>query len=252
MQKRVIQRRQRKRKDKVDLALLALIVCMIIGIIFLQSKLGGGAANLSWKNPPETSISNGGESSTDEMDSNEEEWCLTLVNKWNPMTTDGSEVETVELTNGERVDKRIYSQLQKMFDAARTDGVYPIVASGYRTKSKQEELYYDKIAEGKAEGMSEEEAKEAAELWVAIPGTSEHQLGLSVDINADGVHSAGNEVYDWLAENAHKYGFINRYPADKTEITGVANEPWHYRYVGVKAATEIYNRGICLEEYLEQ
>lgn len=252
MQKRVIQRRQRRKKDKVDLTLLALIVCMIIGIIFLLSKLRGGVTNLSWQNPPETNVRNGEESSTAEMDSNEEEWCLTLVNKWNPMTTDGSEVETVELTNGERVDQRIYSQLQKMFDAARTEGVYPIVASGYRTKSEQEELYYDKIAEGKAEGMSEEEAKEAAELWVAIPGTSEHQLGLSVDINADGVHSAGNEVYDWLAENAQKYGFINRYPADKTEITGVANEPWHYRYVGVKAATEIYNRGICLEEYLGQ
>lgn len=184
-------------------------------------------------------------------DSNEEEWCLTLVNKWNPMKTDGSEIETVELANGQLVDKRIYPQLQSMFDAARENGVYPIVASGYRTQSKQEQLYKDKIAAYRAEGLSEEEAREEAERWVAIPGTSEHQLGLAVDINADGIHSEGNEVYDWLGKNAHKYGFINRYPSDKTKITGVANEPWHYRYVGVKAASAIYRKGICLEEYLE-
>jgi len=185
-------------------------------------------------------------------DSDEEDWCLVLVNKWNPMTTDGSEIETIKLSNGERVDKRIYERLQSMFDAARKDGVYPIVASGYRTKSEQEKLYYDKIDTYEAEGLSEAEAKEEAELWVAVPGTSEHQLGLAVDINADGIRSRGDEVYDWLSKNAYKYGFINRYPSDKTEVTGVANEPWHYRYVGVKAATEICSQGICLEEYLEK
>ena len=84
----------------------------------------------------------------------------------------------------------------------------------------------------------------------AIPGTSEHQLGLGVDINADGINSYGYEVYNWLAQNAYGYGFIYRYPENKVTITGIANEPWHYRYVGVNAATEIYKRGICLEEYL--
>jgi len=180
----------------------------------------------------------------------EKEWCLTLVNIWNPMKTDGSEVEALELSNGERVDQRIYPQLQSMFDAAREEGLYPIVASGYRTRSEQEALYQEKIAAYQAEGDSEAEAKEEAELWVAVPGTSEHELGLAVDINADGIRSAGQAVYDWLAENAHKYGFINRYPWDKTDITGIANEPWHYRYVGTEAAAEIYRRGICLEEYL--
>jgi D-alanyl-D-alanine carboxypeptidase len=85
---------------------------------------------------------------------------------------------------------------------------------------------------------------------VATPGTSEHQLGIAVDINADGVHSMGGAVYDWLDQNSYKYGFIRRYSADKTEITGVMNEQWHYRYVGVGAATDIHERGICLEEYL--
>lgn len=100
------------------------------------------------------------------------------------------------------------------------------------------------------EGYSQDEAKELTEDWVAVPGTSEHELGLGVDINADGIHSTGEEVYQWLEKNAHLYGFIYRYPQDKTELTGISNEPWHYRYVGVKAATEIHEQGVCLEEYL--
>ena len=74
----------------------------------------------------------------------------------------------------------------------------------------------------------------------------EHQLGLAVDING-----ATYDLYFWLQENSHKYGFIYRYPAGKTEITGVNEEVWHYRYVGVEVATEIYKQGLCLEEYLQ-
>lgn len=85
---------------------------------------------------------------------------------------------------------------------------------------------------------------------VAIPGTSEHQLGIAVDINADKAHSSNQEVYVWLADNAYKYGFILRYPLGKEKITGTAYEAWHYRYVGKEAAEEIYSKQICLEEYL--
>ena len=76
--------------------------------------------------------------------------------------------------------------------------------------------------------------------------TSEHQLGLAVDING-----AVYDIYLWLEENSWKYGFIFRYPAYKTDLTGVAGEVWHYRYVGKEAAQEIYEQGVCLEEYLE-
>lgn len=179
------------------------------------------------------------------------EWCLILVNKWNYLPDD-YKVELTELDNGQSVDKRIYPALQDMFNAAREDGVYPIVASGYRTVQKQKSLMDGKIAEYKSEGYSEKDAKKKAEEWVAIPGTSEHQLGLGIDINADGIHSTGNEVYKWLNKNSYKYGFIYRYPEDKTDITGIINEPWHYRYVGIDVAEEIYNHGECLEEYIER
>lgn len=184
-------------------------------------------------------------------ETDEAAWSLILVNKWNPIPDD-YKIELTELANGESVDTRIYPALQKMFDAARRDNIYPVVASGYRTTEKQQSLLEEKINEYKAEGYSPKEAKAKAETWVAIPGTSEHQLGIAVDINADGVHSRGDEVYKWLNENACKFGFIRRYPPDKTEITGVINEPWHYRYVGIKAATEIQNQGSCFEEYLKR
>ena len=87
---------------------------------------------------------------------------------------------------------------------------------------------------------------------MAQPGTSEHELGLAVDINPDKTQGTGQELYDWLLEHAWEYGFIKRYPADKVNITGISNEPWHYRYVGQDAARAITEQGLCLEEYLGQ
>lgn len=176
-------------------------------------------------------------------------WCLILVNRWNYIPEDYN-VELTKLGNGESVDKRIYPALQKMLDAARNERIYAIAASGYRTTEIQQQLLDEKKEEYRLDGYSPEEANANAEAWVALPGTSEHQLGLAVDINADGISSSGDEVYEWLNQNACKFGFIRRYPPDKTEITGVIHEPWHYRYVGVKTAMEIQEQGVCLEEYL--
>ncbi|WP_085832358.1 M15 family metallopeptidase [Clostridium merdae] len=178
-------------------------------------------------------------------------WYLILVNKWNPIPKE-YKVDLVELENGESVDNRIYPSLQEMFDDARREDIYPVVASGYRTKKVQESIMKEKIQEYKKQGLSNKEAKTKAEAWVALPDTSEHQLGLSVDINADGIHSKGEEVYRWLDQNSYKYGFIRRYPQNKTDITGVIHEPWHYRYVGVDAAEAMHEQGICLEEYLNK
>lgn len=200
---------------------------------------GVDAVEYTVKNVPDTVEEHG----------DEKTWSLILVNKHNAIPA-GYSVELEQLSNGEQIDIRIYHSLQELFDAARADGVYPIVASGYRSTEKQKKFMDEKIGEYEAKGYSTARAQEQAEKWVAIPGTSEHQLGIAVDINADGMHSSANEVYEWLDENSYRFGFIRRYPPDKTDITGVSNEPWHYRYVGVEAATEIYRQKICLEEYL--
>ncbi len=124
------------------------------------------------------------------------------------------------------------------------------MASGYRTPEKQQSLMDEKIGELVNEGYSQTDAEQEALKWVNRVGYSEHQSGLAVDINADGIHSAGYEVYDWLAQNAWRYGFILRCPEDKTAVTGTGYEPWHYRYVGVENAQAITESGLCLEEYL--
>lgn len=178
-----------------------------------------------------------------------EKWNLIVVNRWNEIPED-YEVTLTELENGEKVDSRIYPDLQAMFDKMREEGLYPFVREGYRTAKEQEELLRDKVQEYRREGYFKARAERLAKSWVALPGTSEHQLGLAVDINADKERSANDEVYAWLAEHAHRYGFILRYPQGKEKVTGTAYEPWHYRYVGEEAAKEIFEQRICLEEYL--
>ena len=106
-----------------------------------------------------------------------------------------------------------------------------------------------------SEGYSREEAETEAGIWIAPPGTSEHQTGLAADIVSLDYQMLDEEQENtpeqkWLMENSYKYGFILRYPRDKTEITKIGYEPWHYRYVGVEAAKEIFENLLCLEEYL--
>ena len=204
---------------------LLMIVCQLIGDIYSGSSIAHRITN-------------------------SEEWSLVVVNQWNELPEDYS-VELTELSNGQKVDSRIYSYLQEMFDAAREEGVYPVVREGYRTAEEQQDILDDKIQTYINQGYSQARAESAAKEWVALPGTSEHQLGIAVDINADKTKCSNDEVYTWLAENAYMYGFILRYPMGKQEITGTSYEPWHYRYVGIEAAYEINERGICLEEYFE-
>ncbi len=175
-------------------------------------------------------------------------WNLVLVNRTHPVPADWS-VDPVQLANGQVVDARIYEPLMELFEAARSVNLDlpPNVESGYRSEEKQRELYEQKLAEYRQQGYSKKDAKALTEEWVCVPGTSEHQLGIAVDISG-----AVYAIYPWLRDNAHQYGFILRYPENKTAITGVAAEEWHYRYVGIEAATQMHERGLCLEEYVEQ
>ncbi len=187
-----------------------------------------------------------------------QQWYLRLVNSDHPMTeADVPEVatETVD-ANGYQVDVRIMQDLEEMFADARAAGRNPMICSAFRAWDMQVSLYENKIERVMQEdGLSQEEAAVKAATEVAKPGTSEHQVGLALDIVSSDyqeLDEAQMETEDqkWLMENSWKYGFILRYPMDKSEITGVIFEPWHYRYVGKKAAKEIMEQNITLEEYV--
>ena len=182
-----------------------------------------------------------------EPPSADDAWMLVLVNDSHPLT-DLTPPELVTLSNGNTVDARMYPALQAMFDAMRAKGLSPFVREGFRTNEMQQNILDSRIQQYMNQGYSQEKARSLALQYVAEPGTSEHQLGLAVDINS----TDGNNwpCYNWLAAHAQEYGFILRYPQGKENITGIAYEPWHYRYVGEKAAAEIYAAGVTLEEYL--
>ena len=175
---------------------------------------------------------------------------LTLVNFENTIPKDWK-VDLVQLNNGQSVDRRIYDDLIAMLQAAKSEGLNPLICSSYRTNEKQEQLYQNKVSEYLSQGYSKVEASDKAAFWVARPGTSEHQLGLAVDIvstkNQRLDRSQENTVeQQWLIQNSWKYGFVLRYPTNKNSITGVGYEPWHYRYVGKEHAKKINELGVCL------
>lgn len=181
-------------------------------------------------------------------------WYLMLANLDHPLPADW-EIETVTISNGLEVDQRIISALDDMLDDCRAAGLSPLVCSAYRTVQRQTELFEEKIDVLMADGLSYDEAYAAAATVVAIPGTSEHNLGAAVDICALDYQilddaQADTPEQQWLMEHCAEYGFILRYPKGKEDMTGIIWEPWHYRYVGVEAAQEISQSGLCLEEYL--
>ena len=180
-------------------------------------------------------------------------WNLTLVNSTHAVPEDWVVPEFTELRNGQKVDSRIYPELQAMFDAARAAGRTPLVISSYRTYDDQKNMLVKKYRSFKEKGYSHEDAQTEALKWAAYPGYSEHQLGLAIDVGTSNSEKCSKDrVWSWLKEHCAEYGFIWRYSEEKSAITGIANEPWHFRYVGVEAATYIMENNLCLEEYMEQ
>ena len=181
---------------------------------------------------------------------------LTLVNPWNTLPENWT-VELVNIGNGHKVDKTCYDDLMAMLDACKGAGLRPVVRSSYRTQATQKRLYENKVSQWMGYGYSDAEARKKAATIVAVPNTSEHQMGWAVDI-VDASYQVLNEkqatmpAQIWLMEHSWEYGFILRYPTNKSEVTGIIYEPWHYRYVGREYAKAIFDSGLCLEEWLEK
>jgi D-alanyl-D-alanine carboxypeptidase len=170
-------------------------------------------------------------------------WVL-FCNPWNPVPIDfETKLVTIERYRFDSVGR---DSLQTMMDACREAGLSVSINNTYRSKTTQQIMWNESVNKFMAQGMTKEEAEAETGKSTAIPGHSEHQTGLAVDLNGP------NETYAWLAENCWEYGFILRYPDNKIEITGIIYEPWHFRYVGTELSLELKELGITMEEYFDQ
>lgn len=180
-------------------------------------------------------------------------WELILVNDTHPLNS-GFGVNLAEIQPGQQVDKRIIRDLQEMLDAAEEEGHELHVYSAFRDMKKQQSLFNDCMKRLQEEGLNFREAFYESKARIALPGTSEHQTGLAVDIAAKDYfyldESRGNqEEARWLAKNSFRFGFILRYPQHKESITGIRYEPEHFRYVGKTIAKFIADNDLTLEEF---
>lgn len=185
-----------------------------------------------------------------------DDWKLLLINKQHSVPEEYT-FELGNITDTMRCDERIIDDLRDMLQAAKRDKVNLDVRSPYRDIARQEYLFNRKITLYMNQGMSFVEAFKLSGQVVTYPGASEHQIGLALDIVSDKYASLDKGFGDtkagkWLLENSYRYGFILRYPEGKEYITGIEYEPWHFRYVGVDAATVIMQNGITLEEFWEE
>ncbi|MCR4589143.1 MAG: M15 family metallopeptidase [Lachnospiraceae bacterium] len=184
------------------------------------------------------------------------QWSLILVNKQHPIPDDYT-FTLGDLTNGMQCDERIIPSIYEMLKAAKKDGVTLVIRSPYRSKDRQTMLFNRKINKYTSQGLSYMDAYKLSSQIVTVPGASEHQLGLALDITTDNYYSLDAAFGEtkggkWLEEHAADYGFILRYPLGKEYITEIEYEPWHFRYVGKEAAHVIMDNGKCLEEFWEE
>lgn len=248
--------RKKMRQSPTRLFVVAmpfLLIALIWNVVILMTQEPLGAGSQAGGDSADTAIA-GNMAAAWMPGTAAGDWQLLLVNPGNSMTHDYT-VALTQLKNGHAIDERAYPDLQEMMDDCRAAGFSPVICSSYRTWEEQESLLNNQVDQYLIQGYAQDEARALAETIIAVPGTSEHQLGLALDIVDENNQlldesQANTAVQQWLMQNSWQYGFILRYPQDKSYITGIIYEPWHYRYVGREHAQKIYEADICLEEYL--
>ena len=259
-------KRRRRRSGAGKRAFHLLIVLVgIVAVLYMALKLfsgPGGEAQAEKREPvpthlpvtPQPSATPLPTPTPPNVDVNS--WELRLIREEKPLGEDFVPESLTEIENGQKVDSRIAEPLKDLFGAARAAGYSVYFCSGYRDYATQHLIYFDNhVNIYMAQGMTEAEANAKAKLAVNYPGASEHQSGLCADVLESPdqdmePYIGGSGLMLWLEEHCAKYGFVIRYPADKTDVTGVEYEPWHLRYVGTTAAEYIMEHHMCLEEFL--
>ena len=200
-----------------------------------------------------------GTDASDEKAFRSDDWRLVLVNKQHPIPDDYElKLGSIKTSRGSmKCDRRIIADLEKMIEDARKDGINLVICSPYRPSTRQKYLFNKKVKAYVKSGNSYMDSYYLSAQAVNIPGSSEHEIGLALDIVSDrysGLNEgfADTDAGKWLAKHCMEYGFVLRYPKGKESITGIEYEPWHFRYVGKEAAEYMSSENICLEEFKEQ
>lgn len=180
-------------------------------------------------------------------------WKLVVVNAYREFTPSYKPRLTEVFNTGIYLDYRVTPYYEKMYTDAKKEGIYLTARSGYRTYERQKELFETRVErEMRVYGLTKQDAIKKASRINLPPGTSEHNLGIAMDISNISNYFKNSKEFRWLQKNAHKYGFILRYTENNTDITGIIYEPWHWRFVGVENAEKIKKSGLTLEQYLDK
>ena len=238
-----------KRKICIAAGLLMLLAAALYLVLLMPQNARDEQGRM--QQPAETAVEETAEveisaqqkKATDLPDIDIDSWEYVLVNAEHSIGEYAPELGEFE---GQKLDQRILEPMQSFVAGARAEGLSVFLSSGYRGYEEQQYLFNRKV---------EQYGEEQAATIVSRPGTSEHQTGLACDIT-DEYYELKNEslentaLYQWMSRHCQEYGFIVRYPKDKEEITGIIYEPWHFRYVGVEAATYMAEHNLCLEEFV--
>ena len=238
-----------KRKICIAVGILMLLTAALYLVLLMPQNARDEQGRM--QQPAETAVEETAEveiseqqkKETDLPDIDIDSWEYVLVNAEHSIGEYAPELGEFE---GQKLDQRILEPMQSFVAGARAEGLSVFLSSGYRGYEEQQYLFNRKV---------EQYGEEQAATIVSRPGTSEHQTGLACDIT-DEYYELKNEslentaLYQWMSRHCQEYGFIVRYPKDKEEITGIIYEPWHFRYVGVEAATYMVEHNLCLEEFV--
>nr|WP_317283348.1 M15 family metallopeptidase [uncultured Sellimonas sp.] len=260
----MIGKRMRKMKNPVKFYVFSCLILLVVGI------LGGTALGRYVENGKAEEVlqketkkydklqdeMNGVQKQLEAQDEKTRPWNLMLINHSHPME-EGYVPELANIDEGHQVDKRVLKPLQEMLAAAEKEGYSLYVCSAYRSVERQKELFNESMVDYAGQGMNYYQAAVETAKSIAWPGESEHATGLAMDIVSteyQGLDEKQGQTDDqkWLMEHCYEYGFILRYPKDKSNETGIIYEPWHYRYVGVEDAMRIKEQNVTLEQYLNE
>ena len=261
--KRAQNSRTKKRKLNKKKVVLVIVLFIIIILLIRKGTKKGKAietatkTNLENVNNIETVQQNdvennqtsdqSAESSKKEID----DWRLTLANYEN-LLPENFTVKVSDIDKTRQFDSRAIGELNDMMNAMKKDGITNVwIQSAYRSVSRQKELYDNSVQKYLKQGKTQEEAEKLTDEYINKPGSSDHNLGLAVDFNYVDNKFEQLDGFKWLKNNAENYGFVLRYPKDKEDITKIAYESWHWRYVGVEHAKKMNELNMCLEEYIE-